>query len=700
MALPCKAGWWYLLLAGLCFTGSAHSAVTNWVGDEQGQVRLRSAYAQVAPGQQFRVALEQQLAPGVHSLWRNPGDAQQVTRLQWQLPTGWQADALLWPAPAAIAVGPLTHFGFRNEAALLTTIQVPATQSPGAVTLQAELQWWLCTLRCTPQQATLRLPLQVGEPLPSTAADQLQAAQAALPAPWPGSASAALVDNQLLLQLRWPESWTPPPAAAAHFFPDTPDSIDNGATQRARWWDDTLELQIPLGFSHPATWSGVLVLTTAEGAVASFTLEPVGVALSAESAASDIQAPALGWLTALAFALVGGLILNLMPCVFPVLSIKLLALMQMGGNGQARQLALHGFVYGIGVVLGFLALALVLILLRGSGLAVGWGFHLQNPVVVLLLVWLFLLIGLNLSGVFEVGQRLMGVGQGLTEGHGLRPSFFTGLLATLVATPCTAPLMGVALGYALVQPPAMTLLIFAGLGLGMALPFVLLCVVPGALAWLPRPGPWMVRFKEALAFPMYASGIWLIWVLTQQTGSDGVLLALGGALILVLALWLGRQGGPGLRWLAWVLGVGGVAGGLYLASMAGPQAVTAPASSQWQPYSAEAVAAARAQGPVFVNFTADWCITCKANERIAIETTAVQALFVQKGVARIKADWTSYDADISRAIESFNRSGVPLYLFYAEPDQAQPQILPQLLTETMLVRLLTPLPDVPEGSKP
>jgi len=410
-------------------------------------------------------------------------------------------------------------------------------------------------------------------------------------------------------------------------------------------------------------------------------------------------------------------LLNVMPCVFPVLMLKLLGLVEVARTSR-RQAAIHGLAFTGGVMASFLSVAAALLGLRGAGTLAGWGFQLQSPPMVLGLAWLLFAIGLSLSGVFALGHRLTNVGSTLMTAPGVLGSFFGGILATLVATPCTAPFMGVAVGVAVTLAPLQALTVFAALGFGMALPFLLVSLVPGARIWLPRPGGWMVRFKEALAFPMYASALWLVWVLSEQGGPSTVLAALEGAWLIGLGGWLyeaTRHARPGWRFA----GLAGVAAAAILLlgllrqvdteSAPGPQALpaTAPAAIPWQPFSPAAVAAARAAGhPVFVDFTAAWCLTCLFNERLTLARPSVATAFREHGAVALRADWTRHDPVITAALAEFGRNGVPLYLFYpgsdgngsgGAPSARSAQILPQILTESLLLELLGTgaLPPVP-----
>ncbi len=452
---------------------------------------------------------------------------------------------------------------------------------------------------------------------------------------------------------------------------------------------------------------GTLVLTenTADGSVRqafdlSAKLDPAFVPAATGSLANAVGAEQLSLLQALAFALLGGLILNLMPCVFPVLAMKAAAFARLAGHARS-EMRRDGLAYTAGVLVSFAAMAGVLIALRSTVGEVSWGFQFQSPVFSLLIAYLFFVVGLNLSGVFEVGNRLAGVGQGLVSRGGTTGAFFTGVLAVIVATPCTAPFMAAALGFALSQPAPATVAVLLAMGLGLALPYLALSMTPALQRLMPRPGPWMDRLRQFLAFPMYASAVWMIWVLTQQTGADGVLYALGGMILIAFAIWLLRLG-SGASAGTWARR-GLAAAAVLLAFAATLKLDDSPATAAsasggpnagvsfegWERFSrarmAEAVAAGK---PVFVDFTAAWCITCLVNERVALEVPAVRRAFEQAGVVKLKGDWTNRDAEISGVLKELGRAGVPLYLFWA-PGADRPKILPQVLTEQLILSELS-----------
>ncbi len=397
-------------------------------------------------------------------------------------------------------------------------------------------------------------------------------------------------------------------------------------------------------------------------------------------------------MTAIIFALIGGAILNLMPCVFPVLSMKALSFAAASDNHQKQKL--HAAFYTIGVVFSFVSIAALLLLLKAGGSAIGWGFQLQSPSVISFLVYLFFAMGLSLSGVINFGTQLMGVGDSLTSQQGIRGSFFTGVLATVVASPCTAPFMGSALGFALTQPAYVALLVFAALGLGMALPFVALAVFPAVSRFIPKPGPWMETFKQLMAYPMYVSAAWLLWVLGRQSGSDGMTAVILGCIALALAMWLWERRTTSKRFnlIGDVTALAAISFSttiLFSDYIATKSDRLVDDSTPWEAYSPQHLAKYRAQGrAVFIDLTADWCITCLVNEKTALDTSDVLAKMRAKNVVYMKGDWTNYDPDITQLLEQYGRSGVPLYLLFPASANGQATILPQILTKEIVLSAL------------
>ncbi len=696
MSAPLRSALLALLAAPLLALAAPPQAATEHV-----QARLVASQAAVAPGQRFTVALEQDIKAHWHTYWLNPGDSGQATSIDWQ---GAQAGPIQWPTPSIQAIGPIVNYGYEGKPALLVDVTVPADAKPGArFQPTAEVRWLVCKDVCIPEQVTLGLDLPVaaqGKPGPD--ADLIDAWRNAIPKPAPFAVKLAAAPQGVRL------SGPTAGVTKAYFFADTWGAVAHSAPQALKAEAAGWALDIPAGDEPLAAGkplSGVVVLTTATGEQAWTVSAPMPEGAgkgpgpadlttpAAEGGANASPAPApegdLGLAPALALALLGGLILNLMPCVFPVLSIKALALVNQG-NHKAE-----GLAYTAGVLLSFAALAGVLIALRAGGQQVGWGFQFHSPVFVLVVAYLLFLVGLNLSGFFDVGGSFTGIGSGLAARQGLAGSFFTGVLAAVVATPCTAPFMGAALAFALAQPAVVMLAVFLALGLGLALPFLVLAFWPAAQRWLPRPGAWMDTFKQFLAFPMYAAVVWLLWVLAQQAGPDGVALALGGLVLIAFALWV-RRAGRGV--LAGGVTVASLALALGTAAWIKPvAAVDARAESSVEPYSAERLADLRAQNkPVFVNMTAAWCISCLVNERVALSRPEVHEAFAKAGITYLKGDWTREDPKITAVLKAHGRSGVPLYLYYA-PGAAEAQVLPQILTPGLVIEAVS-TPQAPRSS--
>lgn len=682
-----------LLAAPLLALAAPPEAATEHV-----QARLVASQATVAPGQRFTVALAQNIKPHWHTYWLNPGDSGQATSIDWQ---GTEAGAIQWPTPSIQAIGPIVNYGYEGKPALLVDLTVPADAKPGSrFKPTAEVRWLVCKDVCIPEQVSLGLDLPVGAEAKAGAdAAQVEEWRAAIPKPAPFAVQLKAAAQGV--QLSGPATGV----TKAYFFADTWGAVAHSAPQALKAQGGGWALDIPAGDEPvPAgkPLSGVLVLTTAAGEQAWTVSAPMPQGAGKGPGPADLSAPTaaaaptpspesdLGLLPALALALVGGLILNLMPCVFPVLSIKALALVR-EGNHKAE-----GLAYTAGVLLSFAALAAVLVALRAGGQQVGWGFQFHSPVFVLIVSYLLFLVGLNLSGVFDFGGSFTGVGSNLAARQGLAGSFFTGVLAAVVATPCTAPFMGAALAFALAQPAAVMLAVFLALGLGLALPFLILAFWPAAQRWLPRPGAWMDKFKQFLAFPMYAAVVWLLWVLAQQAGPDGVAMALGGLVLIAFALWV-RRAGQGV--VSGVAMVASFALALGVVHWIKPVELTeVRAESNVEAYNAERLAELRAQNkPVFVNMTAAWCISCLVNERVALSRPEVKEAFAKAGVAYLKGDWTREDPHITAVLKAHGRSGVPLYLYYA-PGAAEAQVLPQILTPGLIVEAVSTPPTASRSS--
>jgi thiol:disulfide interchange protein DsbD len=682
------------------------------VQTENVRAELLADVTVVRPGQPFWVALRQTIRPKWHTYWKNPGESGLPTEIRWTLPAGVTAEPIVWPTPHLFDIGGVINYGFQDEAMLLVRITPAAGLAGEALKLAAEANWLVCEDVCIPEDGKFELSLPIGQaatPAPPATQAMFDKARHSVPveSPWPARYGIAKSgDPTLIVEAK---GLKPDTVRDVYFFPADWGPIASMAKQTASIGADGIRIPLKRGDAKgalPDRLAGTLVLTerTADGDVKqafdlSAKLDAAFVPTSSLAGAEGSEP--LSLVQALLFALLGGLILNLMPCVFPVLAMKAAALARLSGH-ERSEMRRDGLAYTAGILVSFAAMAAIVIAIRASLGDVSWGFQFQSPIFSLLIAYLFFVIGLNLSGVFEIGgSRLAGVGQGLAGRAGITGSFFTGVLAVVVATPCTAPFMAAALGFALSQPAPQTAAVLLAMGLGLALPYLLLSLTPVLRRLVPKPGAWMERLRQFLAFPMYASAVWMIWVLTQQTGADGVIYALGGMILIAFAIWLLRIG-SGTSPAAW-LRRGFAAAAVLLAFGAALKLEDGPATAAsasgspvggvsfegWERYSRDRLnQAVAARKPVFVDLTAAWCITCLVNERVALETPATRRAFEQAGVVKLKGDWTNRDPEITSLLKELGRAGVPLYLWWP-PGAAQAKILPQVLTESMMLSELS-----------
>jgi len=665
------------VLAWAGFAGAAPAAVDLPAPGELVQARLVAESASLAPGKTLWVALHLTVKPGWHVYWRNPGDSGLPTEIAWHLPPGFSAGAIDWPAPQRFVVGGLANYGYTGTADLLVPIAVPAALPGGPLTLRAEASWLVCADICIPGGAKLALDLPPGTGAPDPdAAALFAAARRRLPQPAPFAAQFSAAGRDYRLFLPGVDG-----GSRIEFFPYDGNLIDHAAEPRIE--PSAGGVTLVLAKSAAATKAPARLDGVVEIGDAAYALSAVpGAAPAAPAAAFP-----LAWWQALALAFAGGVVLNLMPCVFPILSLKLLSL---AGLAQRRDAHRDGLAYGAGVVVSFAALGFILLALRAGGDAVGWGFQLQSPLVVALLAYLMLAMALSLSGVAEFGYGLAGAGSRFTGLGGTAGAFAAGVLAAVVATPCTAPFMGAALGFAVVAPAPLALAVFAVLGAGMAAPLTAASFVPAVVRHLPRPGRWMATAKQVLAFPLYATVAWLVWVLLQEVEPASALAVLFGLVLVGFAVWLygaSRAAAPLGRRLAGGLAAAGLIAAILLAANAGPGAGAsraAQAGLPYQPFSSARLAALEAEKrPVFVNLTASWCLTCLVNERTALDREAVREAFARRGIVALKGDWTRQNPEITALLQSFGRSGVPLYLLY--DGKGGTVVLPPLLTEATVL---------------
>src|SRR5476651_1416018 len=656
----------FLLALLLAVPAWAQSPATSVVKTENVRAELVSEVSEVKPGEPFWVGLRETIRKDWHTYWKNPGDAGQPTEIEWKLPEVVKADAIVWPAPDMFDIGGVINYGFHDDILLLVKITPPAGFSGATLALAADANWLVCSDVCIPEEGKFTLALPVGpaaKPADAATRALFDAARrtAATDSPWPARFGVGKTgDPTLVVDAK---GLKPGQVHDVYFFPAEWGAVANMAKQTANVTADSIRIPLKRGDAKkpmPTEIAGTLTLVekTADGehrqafdlvAKLDPAFAPAATPLSA--AASDGESLTL-W-EALGFALLGGLILNLMPCVFPVLAMKAASFVRLAGHSRAE--------------------------VRRDGLA-------------------------YTAGVLEVGGSFAGVGQGLVSRGGTTGAFFTGVLAVIVATPCTAPFMAAALGFALSQPAPQTVAVLLAMGLGLALPYLALSMTPVLQRLMPRPGAWMDRLRQFLAFPMYASAVWMIWVLTQQTGADGVLYALGGMILIAFAIWLLRIGSPASLG-TWIRR--GVAAAAVLLAFAAvlkvdDQPATAASASGgpsagvtfdgWERFSrARMTEAVAANKPVFVDFTAAWCITCLVNERVSLETAGARKAFEQTGTVKLKGDWTNKDPEITSVLKELGRAGVPLYLYWpAGADR--PKILPQVLTEASIVSELTSTP--------
>jgi DsbC/DsbD-like thiol-disulfide interchange protein/cytochrome c biogenesis protein CcdA len=640
------------------------------------RVELVASDATAVPGQDFWAGVIFEPEEHWHIYWKNPGDSGTPPSIKWKLPAGATSGDIRWPAPHRLPLAPLMDFGYPTRTLLAT----PITGLPGgAVQLEARVDWLVCRESCVPGRAELKLVLPTSSPRPQ----EFERTRALYPEDGL-SKTLVLRDASAELIVELP----PALAEAPEFFPADANQIDNAAPQVLEKPATPQQSFSLLKLRKSDQLSGVL--NRLRGVIE---YGPPGKrqaleiqARGPQSAAPVGEAPGtlFEWLRAILFAFLGGMILNLMPCVFPVLSIKVLAFMSQKDH-HAQLQRRHALVYAVGIVASFWGLTGLLLALRAAGEQVGWGFQLQSPPFVAALACVLFFLGLSLAGVFEIGGSLLGVGRGLISGEGYASSFFTGVLATVVATPCTAPLMGSAVGFALGQPLPVVFAVFTALAFGLAFPYVALAWFPAFGKVLPRPGRWMETFKQLMSFPVFGTVIWLVWVYVLQTDAQGVLRLLGGLLLISLGGWaMGRYPSRKAAGLAVALG----ALGFWVAISHGTQ-------SKWESYTAARVAELRAQHQsVLVDFTAAWCVSCKVNELIALQSSQVAAEFERKKINLIKGDWTLNDPQITETLRQFGRSGVPFYILYYFKDGAEQVVtLPEVLTPQVVLQALEKIPN-------
>jgi thiol:disulfide interchange protein DsbD len=648
-------------------------------------VEMVSLAPAVAPGGTVDVGLVITLEEKWHVYWINAGDSGEPPRIKWTLPHGVTAGPMQFPIPSRLPLGPLMDFGYEDEVAFPVKLTAAKNLKPGPIHLDARVDWRVCREVCIPGKAHLGLNLTVDPKAtaPAQPVGALGEALGLLPKPLDASMKLTVTGgkNEFVLDLITGERTTD-----AEFYPFDQEQIANAGDQDVEPLPNGVRLRVPRApelTKLPGKLHGVIKLDDET----SYEITSIVVAGEVPRRAGSRVTPAaagdLTTLTALGLAFIGGVILNLMPCVFPVLFLKGLALVQSSSEERGR-LRRHGVVYALGILVSFWIIVAALLVLRAGGNEAGWGFQLQSPIFVAVLAVGIFFFALSLAGQFELGLSLTSVGGELAQKQGYTGSFFTGVLATIVATPCTAPLMGAAIGFALAQPTLITFAIFTALALGLAAPYLVLSFQPAWTKLLPRPGAWMEVLKQLTAVPLFATVIWLVWVYGHLFGADGVdrvawlLLSL---LLVAVAGWL--LGKWPARWpssiAAALIGVVAI-----VLALRQPKDTTLT----WQPFSEQTLSQARADGkPIFIDFTAAWCLSCQVNERLVLRSEDVQREFANNKVLLIKADWTKYDAEITKELASVGRSGVPTYVIYPLHKGAA-DVLPELLTKDIVLNAL------------
>lgn len=685
--------------------------------DDLLQVRLVPERTRVEAGQKIWLGIEQTIKPHWHTYWQNPGDSGTMPFVNWTMPDGFKVSDIYWPVPKKLPFKTLLNYGYEGQVVLLQELQIPAEIPDDAFTLTADLDVLVCQEECIPVSLTKEITFNQPGAIGADNSEFINVALSQVPEKSDISASYTVRGNDLILSAETPDGAS---VKDAVFYPIEWGVLENAAAPDIAIDGEQITITQKRGnrnVDDVPVMNGVLQFETREGETKAI---QIAVELSPEIISTDMTSEGsnvtvqseLNVITALLFAFLGGLILNLMPCVFPVLSLKALSLVKLQDKvGHIVQR--NGLAYAAGVILSFVLVAVVLITLKGLGAQIGWGFQLQNPVIVSILAYTLFLVGLNFSGVFDLSFGQFGGGKlagKITNGERLGASFFTGVLATIVAAPCVAPFMASAIGYALTRSAVEIVLVFAALGGGLAAPYVLLCFVPRLQKFMPKPGAWMNTFKQFLAFPMFASAAWLIWVLDKQAGSMALLGILMGMIALAFGLWIlmhrpekGKKGRKRLSLLAvlsFLIAIGFLPVGYKNVQQDLVESPADVSSEQTEDIFGQAFtpqkldAALQTSDPVFVEMTAAWCITCKVNHATSLNIEATKRLFKEQGVNYLIGDWTNQNPEITKYLEAFGRSGVPIYVFYGAPDtetgvRPDPVVLPQILTPGIVKDTIT-----------
>ena len=651
--------------------------------DKYVQSRLIVSKTNVSGGEEIRVGIEKIIYPNWHTYWKNPGDSGTPLNIEWTLPEGFTTTEIEWPTPKKIPYGPLTNYGYEEQVTLLQNIKVPNTIPDGPIMLEAQISMLVCKDICIPESHQTWITLNG-----STSADpeKIKVADNALPTMSENRTEFYTDEKNLILLISKDEIVEG--AENITLYPEEWGLVNNNKQAYVKETDTHLIITQERGerdLSEVDIFNFVISFETETSKNHSLKFK-AHKNLYINNTTNGYEAFSLtALIQAIIFALIGGLILNLMPCVFPVLSMKALSLANLHGKEKEKAKG-YGLSYTAGILLSFAAIGGALLILKAGGSQIGWGFQLQNPMVITFLTYLIFLIGLNLLGMFELTGGFTNVGQKLTQKNDNRGAFFTGVLATLVATPCTAPFMGVAMGYTLPQPAPIAITVFLALGLGLALPYLSLCYIPVLRAKLPRPGAWMETFKQLLSFPMFMTAAWLVWVLTEQVDTTALILSLTGLVLLTFVIWLKRL--PKSQTLAGKLRVLSISVALayIIISPILIACLQNTGEKNLDDFSQEKIEQLLSgDDPVFTNMTAAWCITCKVNERTSLNISSTREIFAENNIQYLKGDWTNQNPEITKYLNKFNRQGVPLYVFYGARDletgeRPQPVVLPQLLS--------------------
>lgn len=695
LLLPLSILFSFFIFFSTGYTHTAAAASPKYVS-----IRLLPEKTDVKAGETITVGIEQTIAPHWHTYWANPGDSGTSPHIKWS-GAEMKAAPIEWPVPHKLPMGPLTNYGYEKNVVLLQELTLPSDLPEGPLQLRADIDILVCNEICIPESHSASFTINGDQP-PSPAA--VERARASLPLDMGWATNLSEENGELVVKIETDTPGAFTKLNTIELYPEEWGLVINGEKAKASKNGSTLTLRQTRdvrALSDVPVSKLVIAYEDASGA-----RKAVRLATLNESAAPDqsTMPHEVNFLQAILFALLGGLILNLMPCVFPVLSMKALSLVQLKDQ-EMDKARLHGLAYTAGILVCFAVIAGILIALKAGGAQVGWGFQLQHAGVILFLAYLFFTLGLNLIGLFDFSFSLAHAGDSLTRKKGLSGSFFTGVLATLVATPCTAPFMAGAMGYAITQPAFVSMTIFLTLGLGLALPYLALTFIPALRHCLPKPGLWMERFRQFLAFPMFAAACWLLWVLSQQIDHMVQFAALLGMLAIALGLWLWRFR-PRHHWGRYVFLAGAVG---CLAFITWTFCTIRPLSptgeiqeskieenQNWEEFTRLRLEEyLKGNDPVFVNMTAAWCITCKVNEKVAIATDGIEKLFADNNVRYLKGDWTNQNPEITNFLEEYGRSGVPIYVYYGPRNaengaRPEPVVLPQILTPSIIESTLKP----------